>query len=82
MKVAFEDATYETVLEAVHRWPLDKQFALVQDVLSSLALEVTPSRTRTPTLSRALGLLVTERPVPSEEEIEQWLDQRRMEKYG
>ena len=37
---------------------------------------------RRKTLNKALGLLATNQPAPSDEEIEQWLDEYRMEKYG
>ncbi len=34
------------------------------------------------TLSQALGLLATSAPPPSEEEVKQWLEEHRTEKYG
>lgn len=73
---------YETVLNTVRQWPSDRRFALVQDVLSTLATEVSSPRPRHKTLEKALGLLATSQPAPSDAEIEQWLDEHRMEKYG
>ena len=73
---------YETVLETVRRWPLDRRFALVQDIISTLAVEVTHPGSTRQTLPRALGLLATDRPIPSDAEIEEWLNEHRMEKYG
>lgn len=73
---------YETILETIRRWPLDRRFALLQDIINAMAVEVThPGPTRQ-TLGRALGLLATDRPAPSDAEIEEWLNERRMEKYG
>ncbi len=34
------------------------------------------------TLKDALGLLATDQPPPSDEEVQMWLDEHRMEKYG
>lgn len=34
------------------------------------------------TLEKALGLLATDHPAPSDAEVEQWLEQQRTEKYG
>lgn len=74
--------SYETVLNTVRQWPPDRRFALVQEVLSTLAPEVLSSRPRHKTLEKALGLLATSQPAPSDAEIKQWLDEHRMEKYG
>jgi dihydroneopterin aldolase len=74
--------SYEIVLKTVRQWPQDRRFALVRDVINTLAAEVFPSRPRRKTLERALGLLATSQPAPSGAEIQQWLGERRMEKYG
>lgn len=72
-------ADYETVLQLVTRLSVRERFALVHDVLKTLE----PMSTRKqPTLSRALGLLASTEDAPSDEVIEQWLDEHRMEKYG
>jgi len=74
--------SYETVLKTVREWPPDRRFALVRDVINALAAETFPSRSGRKTLERALGLLATGRPAPSDAEVKQWLDEHRMEKYG
>lgn len=73
-----ENVNYEDILAAVQQWPAPQQIALVQDVLKTLEL----ARPRQATLSRALGLLATNQPAPTDEEVKQWLDEHRMEKYG
>jgi len=70
--------SYETVLKTVRQWPPDRRFALVRDVINTLSPEVVPSRPKRKTLEKALGLLA----IPSDAEVQQWLDERRMEKYG
>lgn len=79
---ALEKTSYETVLNTVCQWPPDRRFALVQDVLNTLVPEVLSPRPRRKTLQKALGLLATSQPAPSDAEIKQWLDEHRMEKYG
>ncbi len=54
----------------------------MRDVINTLAPEVVPSRPKRKTLKKALGLLATSQPAPSDAEVQQWLDERRMEKYG
>ena len=39
------------------------------------------TRPRRNTLDKAWGLLATDRPAPSDAEVEQWLNEHRMEKY-
>jgi dihydroneopterin aldolase len=70
--------SYETVLDAVRQWPPDRRFALVQDVLSTLAPKVLSPQPKPKTLEKALGLLATSQPAPSDAEIKQWLDEHRI----
>lgn len=71
---------YDDILKIVRNWEEDRQFALVHDVLKVLASK--KERKREPTLQKALGLLATDQPPPNDEEVKQWLDERRWEKYG
>jgi hypothetical protein len=75
-------SNYETVLKTVRQWPPDRRFALVRDVINTLAEDGFPPRPRRKTLERALGLLATGDAAPSDAEIRQWLHERRVEKYG
>jgi hypothetical protein len=79
---AFEETGYEVILNIVRQWPPGRRFTLVQDVLNTLAPEVALPRSRPKTLEKALGLLATSQPAPTDEQIKRWLDERRMEKYG
>jgi dihydroneopterin aldolase len=74
--------SYDSVLQTVRQWPPNRRFALVRDVINTLATEVFPSRPRHKTLKKALGLLATSQPAPSDAEIQRWLDEHRIEKYG
>jgi hypothetical protein len=81
---------HENILEIVRRWSPGRRFALAQDILATLATELeksTPSTStseeRPSTLQKALGLLSTgDSPAPSDDDIQRWLDEYRLEKYG
>jgi dihydroneopterin aldolase len=73
---------YKAIIEIVQGWPPASRFSLVQDVLKTLAPEVENSRSKRNTLEKALGLLATSQSAPSDAEVQQWLDEHRMEKYG
>jgi hypothetical protein len=79
---ALKASSYENVLQTIRQWPPDRRFALVRDVINTLSEEVFSPRPRRKTLERALGILATSQPAPSDAEIQQWLDERRVEKYG
>jgi hypothetical protein len=73
--------SYDAILDIIHAWPAAQRCLLVQEVLKTLESE-NESTTKRDTLSLALGLLTTDGPSPSDEEIAQWLDAHRLEKYG
>jgi hypothetical protein len=74
---------YDGVLKIVQTWPAARRLTLVQEVLKTLApADVTERSPRSRTLEQARGLLTTGRSAPTDEEIEQWLDERRTERYG
>ena len=75
-----ESPSYQQVLEVVSRWSDVRRFTLVQDVLKTLEPEKRPHQKQT--LQQALGLLETTVQPPSDEEVKQWIEDHRMEKYG
>lgn len=76
------ELSFDSVVEQVKRWPPDYRLALAQEILRSLTATYGSSAPRSKTLARALGLLTSEQPVPSDATIKQWLRERREEKYG
>ena len=76
-----ENINYESVLSLVRQWPTSQQMALVEDVLKTISPRVESPGNRQKTLSKALGMLATTQPAPTDEDVERWLDERRMEKY-
>lgn len=76
--MAIPSINYDTVLQIVYQWPPEQRFALIRDLLNSLE----PLSTNAATLPRALGLLTTAQPAPTDEEVAAWLHEQRMEKYS
>ncbi|MDQ2806752.1 MAG: hypothetical protein M3Z04_07515 [Chloroflexota bacterium] len=76
------DQSYDTILQIVTHWPPAQRFDLVQEVLKTLAPAPEATRPRQKTLATALGMLAKDQPPPSDAEVEQWLEEARMEKYG
>lgn len=76
-----ENSNYDGVLNIVRQWPSAKRMTLIQDVLETFATRVEAARPARATLKQALGLLATDQPAPTDEEVEQMLDEHRLEKY-
>ncbi|NCC33593.1 MAG: hypothetical protein EOM24_16490 [Chloroflexia bacterium] len=74
-----QTSDYETILRFVRSWPAAQRFALVQDVLGTLA---PVEREPRPTLPHARGLLATDQAPPSDAQVAEWLNERRTERYG
>ena len=59
-----------------------EQLAEVNDFIDFLRFKAGLTRTKHATLPTALGLLTTGQSAPSDETVQRWLDERRLEKYG
>ena len=77
-----ETIQYRTVVEQVKEWSADERLALVQDILRTLEPQLVASDHQEGTLGKALGLLTSQYPAPTDDTIQQWIRERRMEKYG
>ncbi|NOT63046.1 MAG: hypothetical protein HOP19_22790 [Acidobacteria bacterium] len=77
-----ENASYEGVLSVVRQWPATRQIELVHEVLRAISPRISLPLKRQKTLDRALGLLANEKSAPTDAEVQQWLDDYRVEKYG
>ena len=75
-------SNYDMIVSIVRGWPASQRFALVQEVLATLAPETPAVNQRQSTLARARGFLATDQVPPSDEDIEAMLDERRQERYG
>ena len=79
---------YQEILRTVHQWPAPTRVALIQDLLNTLAVvegavpQNIVERSKPRTLQRALGLLDTGGNPPSDAEVDNWLAEHRVDKYG
>ena len=77
-----ENSNYDATLKTIRQWTNAQRYALLQDVLKTLAPEAEKPRVRERTLEPALRVVPLARLPPMDEEVAQWLDEHRMEKYG
>lgn len=77
-----ETRNYQSVLKTIGEWSLEWRLALIRDLAQSLQLELNAQRQPKPTLSKALGLLATDKPAPTDAQVKEWLEERRLEKYA
>lgn len=77
-----ETIQYRTVVEQVKAWPADERLALVQDILRTLEPQLGMIDQQEGTLDKALGLLASQYPAPTDDTVRQWIRERRVEKYG
>lgn len=73
--------SYSAVLQTVRTWPARQRYLLVQELLRTLEPQAEARHTED-TLSLARGLLATDQAAPTDEEVAQWLEEHRVEKYG
>ena len=66
-------ATFEEIVETVQHWPTSQHFSLAPE------LNLVERRKKN-TLSKALGLLQTSMLAPTDEQVEERLEERRIEK--
>lgn len=72
----------ETVMRAVQAWPLEDQLALAQEILHRAEDPFIQEPVVAPDSQGLAGLIANGSPPPTDEEVAQWLDEHRMEKYG
>lgn len=75
----------DTILEVTRNWPLADQMALAQAILRVVSERLAEDQTRPqrPSWREMAGLAATlGKEPPSDERVAQWLDERRMNKYG
>lgn len=73
----------ETVLRAIEAWPLDDQVSLAQTILARTREQMEGGvSAQRPSWRQMAGLAANGQPSPSDDEVAQWLDEYRMEKYG
>lgn len=75
----------DAILRAIRAWPPSEQLALVQEILAHTVEQLASAHREEPAQStwQALyGLASNGQEPPTDEQVAQWLDEHRMEKYG
>jgi hypothetical protein len=78
---------HDRILETVRRWPRDAQLALARELLHAAVVppeydDLVEAPAPVTSWRNLIGLLATDQPPPSDEEIERWREERRIERYG
>ncbi len=76
-----ETHNHETVLGIVRQWSDEERIAFIQEILQTFLSKKTDAPRKQPTLHLALGIARVASP-PNDEEVKEWLDEHRQEKYG
>ena len=72
----------EDIWREVSVWPPEERLALARRLLQSLQQELVPvTKERQEALQQLIGIWKTDHP-PNDEQVEQFLEQERMKKYG
>jgi len=74
--------TRKQILEVVRSWPADEQFGLAHEILRDLGQKEPTPEQRREAFKRLEGILATDAPPPTDEEVERILEEERMRKYG
>ncbi|MCX5965105.1 MAG: hypothetical protein NT070_18840 [Cyanobacteria bacterium] len=71
----------QEVKEQVFKLPPSDRLALVSAIIESLQEQPVPRADRSDAIQRMRGLLKTDQPAPTDEEVAAMLDERRVERY-
>lgn len=77
-----QESSYQNIVELVRQWPPAQRVHLVREILKTLESPEASLAEKRQTLAKAYGLLATGQPPPTDEEVQQWLEEARWEKYG
>ncbi len=73
---------HDTIMHAVQQWPREQQLELAREILQAAATNTPRPAPSQDSWQRLVGILATDQPAPSDEEIERWREERREQKYG
>ncbi len=76
-----ETASYDDVLTVIRHWSPRLRTSLIRDV-ADMQLDTEEPHRKDDIWARVMARPDTGLPVPTDEEVEQWMDEHRMEKYG
>lgn len=70
------------VLERVEHWPAALRIHLARRLLESVDVRDSQSPRRGWSAAEAMAAVNSRQPAPDDATVKQWVDERRMEKYG
>ena len=76
------DAAYHEILGIVRSWPAAARFDFVHDILRSLEPDRVSPEERRAAFRRLEGILATDAPPPTDEEVQQILEEELLKKYS
>lgn len=85
MRMSATSTDRAAILKAVEGWAPDEQVALARAILERAAAHLVPPTVEPPsgsTWDALYGIASSGSTAPSDEQVAQWLDEHRMEKYG
>jgi hypothetical protein len=71
---------YQKLLDTVSTWPVEDRITFVREVLDSVRGR--EPNTKRPSFEGALGIARGNSPAPSDAEVDHWIHEHRMRKYG
>lgn len=74
--------TYQELVETIKTLPLDQRLSLLEVLTHSLQADMSPTAPRHSTLARARGLLRTDEPTPSDQDLEETYTDYLIDKYA
>lgn len=72
----------EAILHVIAIWPVKEQEALAHWILDRASAQPTALPLKRSIWETLRGSVATPAPTPSDAEVKQWLDERRMNQYG
>jgi hypothetical protein len=74
----------QAILHTIEAWPIEEQVSLARSILARTSIDTTttPANRKRSTWDALYKLASDEQSAPSDEQVAQRLDERRMEKYG
>jgi len=81
MSTIGQDDQVLQVFERVEKWPEEARRSLVEKIMATFG-EASPTPVRRKNFMNLLGLLKTDGPPPTDEEVDRMLHDARMERFG
>ncbi|HFE66490.1 MAG TPA: hypothetical protein ENJ93_04425 [Chloroflexi bacterium] len=76
-----QTSDHQKILQTIYAWPADQQIDLTHELLKRAAGKTNAAR-KQDYFQEMLGLLATDEPPPTDEEVERILAEERMKKYS